>query len=73
MEIKANEYTPEELIKIIREWTELNRTEFGKSISRSQGAIKKYESGERDYTFKTFMTICKKHNIEITLTKKKHK
>ena len=30
MKIKANDYTAEEIIKIIREWAELSRTDFGK-------------------------------------------
>ena len=29
MKITANEYSPQEIIKIIREWTELTQKEFG--------------------------------------------
>lgn len=69
MKIIANNYTSRDLIKIIREWTELNQKNFGKTINKSMGAIKKYEDGERDYKFTTFMEICKTHNIKVILTK----
>lgn len=70
MRIKANDYSPDELIRIIREWSELNQYDFGKSINRSKGAVKKYESGERDFSFQTFIKICQKHDIIVTLEKK---
>ncbi len=71
MKLKANDYKPNEIVKIIREWTELNQKNFGKSINKSYGSIKKYEQGERNFSFETFMTICKVHNIKVTLEKEK--
>ena len=56
---------------IIREWTNLTQSEFAKSIGKSYGSVKKYESGERNFTFDTFMKICKVHNIKITIEKDK--
>ena len=73
MKINFNDYSPQELIKIVREWTELSQCEFGKSIGKSHGAIKKYESGERKITLETLMDICKKHGIKITLEKMSNK
>lgn len=69
MKINVNDYSPQGLIKIVREWTELNQSDFGKTIGKSHGAIKKYESGERNFTFETLMDICKKHGIKITFEK----
>ena len=69
MRLKANDYTPNDIIKIIREWTELTQSEFGKTIGKSHGSIKKYEQGERNFSFETFMKICKVHNIKVTLEK----
>lgn len=69
MRIRTNDYTKGEIVKILREWTELNQSDFGKTIGKSHGAIKKYESGERNFTFETLMDICKKHEIKITLEK----
>lgn len=71
MKLKANDYVSKEIIKIIREWTDLSQEEFAKTIDKSYGAVKKYEQGERNYSFDTFMKICKKHNIKVTLEKDK--
>ena len=35
MQLKANNYEPQEIIKIIREWTELTQADFAKTINRS--------------------------------------
>lgn len=32
MKLMANDYPSKEIIKIIREWTELTQNDFGKSI-----------------------------------------
>ena len=71
MKLKANDYKPNEIVKIIREWTELNQEDFGKTIGKSYGSIKKYEQGERNFNFETFMKMCKVHNIKIILEKEK--
>ena len=43
MKLKANDYVSKEIIKIIREWTDLSQEEFAKTIDKSYGAVKKYE------------------------------
>ena len=40
MKFIANDYTPKEIIRIIREWTELTQKEFGKTINRSEKVFK---------------------------------
>ncbi len=70
MKLKANDYSSNEIIKIVREWSELTQEEFAKTIGKSYGAIKKYEQGERNFTFETFMKICKKHHINVILEKR---
>lgn len=45
MKIKANNYKAGEIIKIIREWTEMSQTEFAKSIKRSRDSINNIENG----------------------------
>ena len=52
MKIIANNYTPKEIIRIIREWTELSQEEFGKTIHRSQRGIQSFELGERSYNLR---------------------
>ncbi len=70
MQIKANDYKPKEIIKIIREWTELTQNDFAKSISRSRKTIEGYEYGTINVSLATFLKICKAHGIEVTVRKK---
>lgn len=49
MKIIANEYSPNDIIRIIREWTELTQKEFGKSIHRSEKGIQAFELGTRNF------------------------
>lgn len=70
MRIVANDYEPKDIIKIIREWTELTQKEFGKSINRSLRGIQDYEAGRRCYNINTLLDIAKKHNIKIIIEKK---
>lgn len=71
MKIIANNYKEKEVIKILREWTELKQPDFGKSIGMSSSSIQSYERGARRYKFETLMKIAKKHNFTITIEKKK--
>lgn len=71
MRIVANNYEAKDIIKIIREWTELTQKDFGKSINRSQRGIQDYEAGRRSYTINTLLEIAKTHNLTITIEKKK--
>ncbi len=70
MKIIANDYEPKDIIKIIREWTELTQKDFGKSINRSQRGIQDYEAGRRCYNINTLLDIAEKHNLKITIEKK---
>lgn len=71
MKLKANDYNNSDLIKIIREWTELSQQDFAQSLGLTRSTIAKYERNERNYTFDTFIKICRKHNIDVILEKKK--
>ncbi len=70
MTVKFNDYEPHEIIRFIRQATELTQKEFGKSIGKSERAIQNYESGRRTYNSDLLKKICKVHNIEIVITKK---
>lgn len=70
MKISLNDYEAKDLIRIIREWTELTQKEFGKSIHKSERTIQGYESGRRRYYTDTLKTIAKVHNVKITIEKK---
>ena len=69
MEFLANDYKPEDICRIMREWTELERSEFGKSIHRTERSIRSLETGERHLTVQTLLDIAKTHNIKIIIKK----
>ncbi len=50
MKIKLTDYNVNDIIRIIREWTDLDRSDFGKSINKSEHTIKNYEIGKSNYT-----------------------
>lgn len=70
MEINLTNYEPKDVIRIIREWTELTQKEFGKSIGKAERTIQDYEAGRSRYYIDTLYEIAKVHNIEITISKK---
>ena len=72
MKFIANDYSEKDVMKFLREGTGLIQEEFGKSIGLSGMTIQGYERGIRNYTFKTFMKIIKKHGYTVTIEKKKN-
>lgn len=71
MKIKATNYEPKDIIKIIREWTELTQKDFAKSIGKAERTVQGLELGETGYSMKTLLKIAKIHGLEITIEKKK--
>lgn len=70
MRINLNDYDSKDVIRIIREWTELDRSDFGKSINKSAHTIKNYEIGKSNYTVSSLKKLAKKYNLDITIEKK---
>lgn len=70
MQMRANDYKPKEIVKIIREWTDLTQNDFAKAIHRSRKTIEGYEYGTINVSLATFLKICKTHNIEVIIRKK---
>ena len=70
MKIKANDYEPKMVLKIIREWTEQNQTQFGESVNLSKMTIQSYERGVQRYSFETLMKIADEYDLTITIEKK---
>ncbi len=71
MKIIANNYEANEIMKIIREWTELSQKDFAKTIGRSRDSINSIENGRNRIFLNTLLEIAKVHNIKITIEKKK--
>lgn len=70
MRINANEYQAKDIIRIIREWTELNQKEFGKKLNRSRDSINNIENGRNRMFLNDFLIMCKKFGIKVTIEKK---
>ena len=72
MKLIANNYEPKEVFKIIREYSELTQEQFAKELGyKNYHTIKQIERGVNSFTFQTLMKIAKKHNLIITIEKKK--
>lgn len=69
MKFLANDFEPKEICKMIREWTNLTQSEFGKTIHRSDRSVRMLESGESHLTVETLLAIAKAHGIKITVEK----
>ena len=73
MKLIANNYEAKEIIRIIREWSELTQEEFGKKINRSRDSIQSYELGRCKLSLNKFLELAKKENLIITIEKKSQK
>lgn len=69
MKFVANDYTPQDICKIMREWTDLTQEEFGKTIHRTARSISYIENGERHFTVQTLLEIANIHGIKIIIQK----
>ena len=70
MKMVINDYESKDIIRFMREWTELTQNEFAKTLHRSRESIAKIETGTRNCYLKTFLDIANKHGIKVTLEKK---
>lgn len=69
MKIIANDYTPQEIAKLLREATDLTQKQFGETIHRSERSVRSLESGTRHLTVETLLNIAKTHNFKITISR----
>lgn len=70
MKIKANEYQAKDIVRIIREWSELNQKDFGQTLKRSRDSINNIENGRNRMFLNDFIDMCNKHNVKIILERK---
>lgn len=70
MRINATDYNAKDIMKFIREWTNLSQEKFGNTINKSRDSINNYENGRNRIYLNDFIDMCKKHNIKITIEKK---
>ena len=67
MKIVANDYKPNEVIKMLREYTGRTQEELAKDLKLTRNAIQKFEYGTNNYTFETLLKIAKQHGFKITI------
>lgn len=70
MKIIANNYHEKDIMKILREWTGLKQSDFGKNLGLSRMTIQSYERGVRRYSFETLMKVADMYGYTITIQKK---
>lgn len=73
MKINAKDYNSKDIVRIIREWTELNQTEFGKKINRSRDSVNNIENGRNRMFLNDFLDMCKTFDIKVTIERKENK
>ncbi len=69
MKLIANNYTTNEIFRIVREWSGLSRKEFAKKLHRSETSIQSYELGRRKYNFETLVEIANEFDIKVIIEK----
>lgn len=70
MKIIANEYSPQDILKILREWSEQTQEDFGLSIKKTRKVIRNIEQGITDFKVETLLEIAEAHDLVITIEKK---
>lgn len=73
MEIKANKYKANEVLKFIRQNTNLTQKEFAKKINKSEDWQYSNESGRSRYFFNDIIEIANTYDLEIIIKDKEKK
>lgn len=68
--IYATDYCAKDLVKLIRDWTELTQEEFGVQIGKNRKIIRNYEQGITDVKLDMLLRMAKVFGIEIVMAKK---
>ncbi len=71
--MKANitKMQTQDIVIMMREWSELTQVQFANHVGKSYSTISKVETGERNLYLHTFLEWCRLNNIDITIEKKK--
>jgi len=73
MQLKGNNYKPNEILKFIREASNKTQKEFAEQINKSKDWQQSNELGRANYLFKDLLELCNKNNIEILFVEKNAK
>ena len=70
VEIKANNYKANEVLRFIRQNTNQTQKDFAKSINKSEDWEYSNECGRSRYYFSDLIDIANKYNLEIIIKEK---
>ena len=59
----------QDIVLIMREWSEETQKEFARSVKKSYSSITKIETGERNIYLHTFLEWCKLKGIKFIIEK----
>lgn len=71
MEIKANNYRANEILRFIRQNSNLTQEELANKIGKSKNWVKNNEQGLNRYFFEDLMKVANICNVEIIIKDKK--
>lgn len=71
MKLNANDYSKGEIMKILRQWTNMTQKDFAHFMGKSKRTIEQYEAGTVNYNIEFLKKLSDKCQIEITFSKKK--
>jgi len=67
MEIKANDYSPNDILKYMRQTTGLTQAEFAKTIGKSEDWCQSNELGRSNYFFKDLLELARNNGMDIII------
>ncbi len=73
MKINANNYKANEILKFIRQNSNLTQRDFAKAINKSEDWQYSNECGRSRYFFSDLLEIAEKYNLEIIIQDKNNK
>ena len=73
MEIKANNYRPNEILRFIRQNASLTQEELSNKLGKSKNWVKNNEQGLNSYFFEDLLKVANICNVDIIIKYKKSK
>ncbi|MFR5856527.1 MAG: hypothetical protein ACLUFU_01800 [Bacilli bacterium] len=73
MEIKATKYKGKDILKFIRQNTNMTQMDFAKTINKTRDWQASNETGRSRYFVDDLIEIAKVHNLEIIIKEKTNK
>jgi len=73
MKIQLNNYSPAEIIKLLRSLSNLTQDEFASSLNKSRNYINNLENNRTKITLDVFLEILNLYNYQIFINKNNEK